>query len=179
MKLLATQTEGINKESQVPLSKSLPSSTKTERRRIPSPAREPPYTEDPPYSPLSEEDLPLQENSDALSDRESNAGEEDAFDDPSPSPVVPCPYIDFVPLQMPEENEVDKSEAKTEMEEGMDSGENGGESTDATDGGENKGPLGEDSGYCMAEEEVGKAEVAAEENTLTESKLIDGAVIMQ
>ena len=47
---------------------------------------------------LSVEDIPINENGEVQSDDDSD--KEDAFAKHSPLPQVPCPYIDFVPLQM-------------------------------------------------------------------------------
>lgn len=219
----STEASKNQKETVVPLNKSPPSSTKLERRRVPSPSLpEPSDTEGHPDSPLSEEDIHVHENGNVSSEGESDTGEEDAFDNHAPSPVVPCPYIDFVPLQMEgkgssssvkekadgsTEEEIAKKleeETTTEVEENKedDETEEEGEEIEkeevspekelkdltekgeeSTDGGESKAPcVGEDSGYGMAEEERGKEEeeeleVVAEENTITDSKLMHTAVV--
>ena len=68
-----------------------------------------------PESPLSEEDLQIRENGEVSSDNKSDS-EEEMFDEHSPSPVVPCPYIDFVPLQLdPKRSTKDKAESKPEQ----------------------------------------------------------------
>ena len=51
-----------------------------------------------PVSALSEEDIHIHENGEVTSEGDSDK-DDDAFDNKVPSPVAPCPYIDFVPLQ--------------------------------------------------------------------------------
>lgn len=103
--------EAIKEEVEVPAKKPLP---KHERRRVPSPSPppEPSDAEGHPDSPLSEEDIPVQENGEVSSDGEADKDEENAFDDHIPSPGVPCPYIDFVPLQMDSGNSSSSSKKK-------------------------------------------------------------------
>lgn len=64
-----------------------------------------------PVSALSEEDIQIQENGEVSLGDESDR-EDDAFDDKVPSPVAPCPYIDFVPLQLGEKPGVKKKFGK-------------------------------------------------------------------
>ena len=94
------------------------------RRREPSPPLAPPteaaasgHDAD---ALLSEEDIPIQENGEVPSDDDSD--KEDAFAKHSPSPQVPCPYIDFVPLQMDskEGSPAAKSEGESRKRKGKD-----------------------------------------------------------
>lgn len=79
-----------------------------------------------PVSALSEEDIQIHENGELSSEGESDR-EDDAFDNKVPSPVVPCPYIDFVPLQ---EGSKDKQaeEGDGAVEKEAESGKEGAES---------------------------------------------------
>ena len=89
-----SSTKARNTKAQVPL----PTLEKPERRRVPSPSPPEPDPVSCPDSPLSEEDILVQGSCEVSIDGESEADDEDAFDNRHVSPVVPCPYIEFVPL---------------------------------------------------------------------------------
>ena len=62
-----------------------------------------------PVSALSEEDIQIHEN--GVSEDESEKDDE-AFDKSIPSPVAPCPYIDFVPLDKEKAGKEKRSKEK-------------------------------------------------------------------
>jgi len=52
-----------------------------------------------PEIPMSDEDISIQENGKLPSRVEDSDKDDNTFNKSSPSPQVPCPYIDFVPLK--------------------------------------------------------------------------------
>ncbi len=88
-KSLLTAKETIANSDMVEKPPPVPAVPSRIKKREPSPV---PDISD---TPLSEEDIPVQ-NGEAQSE---DSDKEDAFDKSSPSPQVPYPYVDFVPLQ--------------------------------------------------------------------------------
>lgn len=81
-----------------------------------------------PVSALSEEDIKIHENGEVSSEDELD----DAFDKKVPSPVAPCPYIDFVPLHV---DETPKTKSKSKDVKGT------GSSKGAESGGKGEEPV--------------------------------------
>lgn len=77
-------------------------------------------------SALSEVDIKIHENGEASS-------EDDAFDKKIPSPVAPCPYIDFVPLNLETKPSQGKRKLAAEPPKEAGSGEEGVESLSKDD----------------------------------------------
>jgi hypothetical protein len=103
---------------------------------------------------MSEEDIKIQENGEVSS-------EDDAFDKQAPSPAVPCPYIDFVPLQSDSKSSKDKGvESEDEVVSGAGSGKGKTETVETLPAEDIK----EETGTKEAEEEVVKKEEEEEED---------------
>ena len=130
-----------------------------------------------PESPLSEEEILIQENGEIFSEEELSEVKE-TLDKERSSPVVPCPYIDFVPLQVGKKTPGSKkgAESKSKLTEELMVSEAAKEEEPSKD---KELPsekdmttesVGEDSGHGESEEAAGPNKETSEEEKNTDMK---------